>query len=300
MARSTWIFSAVFISACSGGAHVQERNLGPQPLSSSSELKKVPETTPEEYVARGDKAFERGDYEKSIAEYVNALAGGNADLTILVKIATAHQRVGSNKVAESTFRQVLAERPDDVDALEGLGLALVQERRYPEARINLDRALTIDANRWRALNALGIISDLDLALETARTYYQRGLEIAPQSAELLNNLGYSYYLGGDLPEAEQYFLRALDNDPNHGKAWSNLGLLQVRQQRQREALVSFLKIMDKPHALNTVGYVCMLNRNLECAEQYFSQAVAASPQWYKEAADNLDKARSMRATLSPP
>ena len=203
----------ILLSSACANRQVTERNLGPSPLAGSGpDLKKAPEPTAEEYIAQGNTAFDRGDYEKAIVQYVNSLVGKPANADVLVKIATAHLRVGSYAVAQKTFTEVLAQNPKNVEALEGLGLVQMNQQRYDEAVLHLTEALAIEPNRWRALNGLGIMADVGGDLEKAKPYYLQALNSNPRSPELLNNLGYSYYLSGDLTAAELYFVKATDAD----------------------------------------------------------------------------------------
>lgn len=291
-------------TACSQNAIREERNLGPKSVSErAKDLKSAPEPTPAEYVARGDVAFKDGNWDKAIVEYVNALVGAPEspeNLDTLIKIGRAHLEAGHADTAESTFRQVLAVRPDDVDAQEGLGLALMNAQKPDEALAALSKVLDVDPKRWQALNGVGILLDIDGRMEHAKPYYFRALEVVPKSSEVLNNLGYSYYLSGDLRGASLHFRRAIDADRSNSKAWSNLGLVLAREGRHADALDAFAQVMDKPKALNSVGYVCMIANDLPCAEEYFTRALDASPVWYVEAHKNLQRARSLRPRPGQP
>lgn len=289
---------ALGLAACSQNAIREERNLGPASIAErAKDLKSAPEPTPAEYVARGDAAFKERNWDKAIVEYVNALVGAPdtpENLATLGKIARAHLEAGNAETAEATFRQVLAARPADLDAREGLGLALMNQQKAEEATVELSAVIEAEPTRWRALNALGIIHDVDGRMERAKPYYFRALEQVPKSSEVLNNLGYSYYLSGDLRGAGLYFRRAIDADRKNAKAWSNLGLVLTRERHYPEALDAFSQVMDRPKALNSVGYVCMLANDYACAEQYFTQAISASPTWYVEAHQNLQRIRNRR------
>lgn len=290
--------SVLMFAGCSQNSIREERNLGPKPISErAKDLKSAPEPTPAEYVARGDAAFKEGNWDKAIVEYVNSLTDepdSPHNLDTLAKIARAHLEAGNVETAESTFRQVLAIRSDDLDAREGLGLSLMNLRRHDEAAAEFMAIMVVDSKRWRTLNGLAIIHDVEGRMADARPLYEQALALVPYSSEVLNNLGYSHYLSGDFAEAGGYFRKAIDADRKNAKAWSNLGLLLTRERKYQEALGAFSKIMDKPKALNSVGYVCMLADDFACAEQYFSQALAASPNWYVEAHDNLTRVRTLK------
>lgn len=294
------VVAALLLGAagCSQNAIREERNLGPKPIAERArDLKSAPEPTPAEYVARGDTAFKEGNWDKAIVEYVNALVGAPEtpeNLDTLAKIARCHLEAGNVDTAEATYRQVLATRPADIEAREGLGLALMNGQKPEAALAELQAVIAADPQRWRALNGIGILYDVEGEMEHAKPYYFRALEQVPKSSEVLNNLGYSYYLSGDLRGAGLHFRKAIDADRKNTKAWSNLGLVLVREKRYPDAFDAFSQVMDRPKALNSVGYVCMLANDYACAEQYFTQAISASPTWYVEANQNLQRLRKRR------
>ena len=298
--RSAALVMAVLLTACSQNTIREERNLGPTPISErAGDLKSAPDPTPAEYVGRGDAAFAAGNWDKAIVEYVNSLVGAAdspENLDTLVKIASAHLEAGHHETAETTFRQVLQVRPGDIAAREGLGLALLNRQMPEQATAELTAVIAADSTRWRAYNGLGIVHDVNGRMDAAKPYYFKALDLVPNSSEVLNNLGYSYYLSGDFRGSSLLFRKAIDADRGNGKAWSNLGLVLARERRYQESLEAFSQLMDRPRALNSVGYVCMIGNDDACAEEYFTRAMAASPTWYVEANQNLQTLRARRVS----
>jgi tetratricopeptide (TPR) repeat protein len=93
--------------------------------------------------------------------------------------------------AEGLFRKVLAERPDDVDAIESLGVLVLQQGRAAEA-VSL---------------------------------FTRGMELRPDTPRLRANLGEALRTIGRLDEALVHLRRATELDPEFAQAWNSLGLL---------------------------------------------------------------------------
>ena len=98
---------------------------------------------------------------------------------------------GRTADAESLYRKILSEHPDDCGALEGLGVLLVQG--------------------GGAVEAVGLFS--------------RGLAIQPDSPRLHANLGEVLRLLGRLDEAMAHLRRATELDPAFAQSWGSLGLL---------------------------------------------------------------------------
>jgi Flp pilus assembly protein TadD len=249
-------------------------------------------------IAQGDKEFRKGDLERALFNYVTALNLDPDNVDALYRVGVLETENGNPEAAERAFAHVLAVNPDHAGALEGHGLVLLRQRKYAAAKRMLEQAVSIDASRWRADNGLGVIADIENDHALAASYYQLALEQRPDTPLVLNNLGYSYYLAGDWASAEEAFKRALAVDPKHAKAWSNLAMLHVRKGEYNQALNAFTKVMDKPEAYNSMGYICMLEGKFEQAESFLLKAVKLSPSYYEEAHENLARARARLAAES--
>jgi uncharacterized protein HemY len=53
------------------------------------------------------------------------------------------------------------------------------------------------------------------------------------------------------------------------------------------------KFDDKPSAYNTVGYLCMLDKKYDSADEYFQLAINTSPVYYKVANENMATNRKL-------
>ncbi|MDX1698712.1 MAG: tetratricopeptide repeat protein, partial [Thiohalobacterales bacterium] len=210
--------------------------------------------TAEEAVANGDRALSLGNTDQALFEYVHALQISGGDAGILNKIGAIHARLGNRRLAAQAFVFSLRLDPDNAAALEGVGLLLLQDRRYEEASKHLNAALGKDAQRWRSYNGLGMIADLEGDHAAAAAYYRQALDIQTgllsrvDEARLLNNLGYSLYMSGDWENALFYFRTALNRNPKLERAWQNIGLVYTRQAQYDRALDAFLQVMEKPEA----------------------------------------------------
>ncbi|MGH8509849.1 MAG: tetratricopeptide repeat protein [Gammaproteobacteria bacterium] len=249
---------------------------------------------------RGDQALRRGNVDQGLLEYVRALRWDPDRFEAHYMIGNIHSYKGNPALAEKAYRRVLDLSEGHAGAAEGLGLALLRQKKYDEADASLKRAVAADAKRWRAHNGLGVISDMRRDYSAAETHYLAALDVQPGMPMLLTNLGYSKYAAGDWSTAQFYFERALAQDQNHQKAWSNLGLLFVRRGQFGKAMDAFTKIMPEAQASNNVGYLCMMDGKYQLAEQYFVEAIRQSPSYNEAAYRNLDKVRALAESNAGP
>ena len=238
--------------------------------------------------------------------------------------------------ARQLYKSILAQAPDDPEALMGLGEAEVLLGEYPaaldhsrkavelaggradlEARARqnagvallftgraaaaeheLAAAVDLDPTAWRAWNALGRARDARDAWEEARAAYEKALELAPDQGAVLNNFGMSKLNAGDFDGAAALFVRALEASPDLAVAETNLRLALALSGRYEEALAG-VDAEDKPDALNNAGYAALLRGDYAQARALFLQAIDASPGFYESARSNLRFLDSVEKRQSP-
>jgi Flp pilus assembly protein TadD len=152
--------------------------------------------------------------------------------------------------AAACYRRVLAERPDDVDALNNLGAALADLGRLADAVVCYREALRLRPGHAEAYynlgNALRILGRFDEAIAV----YARALRLRPDLVEAHNNLGIALRKRGRLTEAMASARRALELRPDNVSALVNLGLGLCESGRVAEGLECYEEALrrDANHA----------------------------------------------------
>jgi YaiO family outer membrane protein len=113
-----------------------------------------------------------------------ALAAANPDdIEARVWIARLHSRMGNPEHAVAVYRSIIAVQPQHVDALTGLGSALVTLGRLKEAADALNRAEALAADRPDVLTAQGRLHQAGNHTTLALAYYLRALALDPANAD---------------------------------------------------------------------------------------------------------------------
>jgi len=127
--------------------------------------------------------------------------------------AINHHRAGRLDAAMQTYRTVLAEAPQQSDALHLLGVALAQAGRPEEGLPLLQQAVAVDpaitdfhADLGTVLRGVGRLADAVAA-------WQRALELAPGNALLWAKLADLHLKLGQAAEADFSIRQALELDP---------------------------------------------------------------------------------------
>lgn len=238
--------------------------------------------------------------------------------------------------AKQLYGSILAQVPDDAEALTGLGEAEVLLRQYGaaldhsrkaaelagartdlkaralhnaalallltdrprEAEQTLEAAVELDPTSWRAWNALGRARDARRGWAEASAAYDRALALAPDEGAVLNNFGLSKLSAGDPDGAAALFVRALEASPDLAVAQTNLRLALALGGHYEEA-VAGVAAEELPAALNNAGYAALLRGDYAQARSLFLRAIDASPSFYEPAWSNLRFLSSVEERQSP-
>ncbi len=139
--------------------------------------------------------------------------------------------------ASRLYRELLARAPDDVDALEGLGLVALQCDRAGEGLELLSRARQHAPDNARVVGHLGIAQRRMGQLNEAVATLQHAVELERAPSRLIN-LARAQREAGQLTQAIQTFQQALELDPQTPDAWSMSSNALREAGRCEEALVA--------------------------------------------------------------
>ena len=165
---------------------------------------------------------------------------------------------GDDKSAEKYFLAALAIKPDDTDALKGLGQLAF------------------------------LTGDYDNALH----YYQRALKISPSDAEILKRTGKTYYnLGllsskqGKLNEALDNYKMAISMNPQDDNAYKSLADLLFSQGDMIQALKNYSEALqitpDDATTHYNIGVILYHQKKIKAAQDHFYQAVQIDKSYEK-------------------
>ena len=153
--------------------------------------------------------------------------------------AVALHQQGRLDEAERIYRRLLADRPQDAQVTQLLGLAAYQRGNLKEAAELIEAAIRARPEEADFHNNLGeVYRGLGRPAEAAACY-GRALELAPTYTHAHNNLGLARKALGDRPAARLAFQAALRIEPDYAEAWTNLGVLEQELGNSPEAILSF-------------------------------------------------------------
>jgi YaiO family outer membrane protein len=133
--------------------------------------------------AEAERLARSGGYEAALKQFQALAAANPDDIDARVWIARLHALMGRPEHAEAVYRSILAVEPQHVDALIGLGNALVTLGQLDDAADALNRAEALAADRPALLTAQGRLHQAGNHTTLALAYFMRALALEPTNAE---------------------------------------------------------------------------------------------------------------------
>ena len=240
---------------------------------------KTPEMSPDEHEQAGDAEAKRRNFPMAGLHYTKALTAEPARNNIRLKLGQMMLQQGMFEAAETQFQDLVTREPKSAPGYQGLGQAYLQEGKLPEAETALTKAIALDPSSWVSHNLLGLVYDQQQRHSDAITAYNAALAIRPREPNVLNNLGLAYALSGDHETAIHFFEQALAAGSTSPKLHNNLGVAYAHRKRYADALDSFKKSMDEPHAYNNLGVALLGIGDAKVAVVCFEKAIDLNPQY---------------------
>lgn len=177
---------------------------------------------------------------------------------------------GDASGAEARFEQILKDNPNDANALGGMGVVRLQQRRFAEARELLERAAAAPGNRGKWNQALetarfwALMEEAQAARragepERAERLLEQATKISPREEAAQVAMADLLFERGQLKPAEERYRQVISKSPQNVDA--TRGLLGVLTLQQREA--EAIEIYDRltPAQQEQVGSVGPLRTN---------------------------------------
>ena len=208
----------------------------------------------------------------------------------VVRIAQNLDSMGDRAEAIRRLRNIVATRPDDLDAVSVLGdllrydeqyvasaeayskaielvggdspadwrfyyvrgIAYERAKQWPEAEADFQRALELNPDQPQVLNYLGYSwIDMDMHLEEALEMIEKAVEAQPQDGYIIDSLGWAFYKLGRLEEAVETLERAVMLLPSDPEINDHLGDAYWKVGRRLEARFQW----NIARSVDTVGTV---------------------------------------------
>ena len=191
----------------------------------------------------GSAFFQRGYYDQALASFQVALRDDPSSAEAQYGLGSVYLKQEKTVEARASFEQALkltATYPDTVpNAWNNLGLLATREGRTDDAIGYFQEALRLSPDYWIALENLGNAYRQQKRWADARAALEQAVAARPQDPEANYSLAMVYAQTDDTDRAYQYLQNALKLRPDYPEALNNLGVLYLRTRRRDDAVVQF-------------------------------------------------------------
>ncbi len=191
----------------------------------------------------GSAFFQRGYYDQAAASFQLALRDDPSSAEAHYGLGSVYLKQENNADARASFEQSLkltASYPDTVpNAWNNLGLLATREGRTVDAIGYFQEALRVSPDYWIALENLGNAYRQQKRWDEARAALESVVATRPGDAEANYSLAMVYAQTDDTARAYQYLQNALKLRPAYPEALNNLGVLYLRTRRRDDAVAQF-------------------------------------------------------------
>lgn len=247
-------------------------------------------------------AEEARDYGRAAQYYSQLIGQDGKNAKYLLGFAENSRRLGRHDVAQATYATVLKLDKDNVNALEGQGLSLLDSGEPEKAGDTFSRVMEKDKTRWRTLNALGILFVMRDRYDDAMSYFAEALAQSRNNAAVLNNVGLSMAINRRYEDAVEALKRAnravADDKALQKKVDLNLAMVYAVKGDLDRAKSAAGKHLSGPALENNMGFYAHLAKDDVLAKSYLNMALSSNPHYYDRAWRNLDNIKKQENELT--
>jgi Flp pilus assembly protein TadD len=143
--------------------------------------------------------------------------------------------------AKKHLEKLIANRPDDLEAVMALGNILRDRKQYAECADAYGKAIALITNptrpNWTTFYFRGICYERSKQWDKAETDLKKALELFPDQPHVLNYLGYSWVdQGVNLDDGMRMIKRSVEQRPDDGYIVDSLGWAYYRLGNYEEAV----------------------------------------------------------------
>ena len=225
---------------------------------------------------RGDLAVYRAQVERIAAQYPNS-----ADMQ--AELGQVYSAMHQSYEATVYFKRALDSEQNNLTALNGLGLAMMDLHDYTSATQQFQKCLRIEPDSFQCLDNLGAAQLEEGNNAAAQVTLTKAHDIAPERPEPLVNFGYLADTVGDWKKAVAYYAQAIALWPYSREAYIDIGVAYEKHGLYPLAQAALIKgIAAAPddgrlHVLLGQAYEAQGNR-AQAIAQYRAAELSPDPE----------------------
>jgi tetratricopeptide (TPR) repeat protein len=171
-----------------------------------------------EELRQADMAIAKNNLRDAKRYLIQAMALTENELPVSLKLADVYMKAGDFKRAETLYRKLLEEDPDNPDIYENIGKIMLKKKAYKEAVQAYCRAVELDDKDDRKFLALGKLYHLMMRYGVAAECFKKAAELKPREVNYLFLLADACASDDDYENALFTYEKILTIEPYNEKA----------------------------------------------------------------------------------
>lgn len=218
-------------------------------------------TTKAEAISRHKK----GRHQEAESLYRELLKNQPDDPEILYFLGMLYQQTGRPQQALPLIERVAKEKPNASAHHTVLAHVLAALGRLDDAREACNRALTLKPNNPVALNLAGHLLHLHGEWQRAVDAYKKAIALQPGNVLAHHNLGITLHYLGRTDEAVEHYKRAIKLEPANPQIHYNLGLTYRQIKNEQESKKCFVEAL-RLNPENLPARYALINCNIQICD----------------------------------
>ena len=187
--------------------------------------------------------------EEAIAVYEGVPEASPLRTTADIQIAQLLDNLGKKTESSDYLKRIVADHPNDEDALLALGNSQRADKKYADAVTTYGKALAVstkpEKTEWPLYYFRGIAYERENQWDKAVADFRKALVLYPDQPLVLNYLGYSWVdRGENLDEAFDMLRKAVELRPSDGYIVDSLGWAYYKLGKYDEAVKELERAVD--------------------------------------------------------
>ena len=160
-------------------------------------------------------------------------------------------KLGKFDEAEKIYNDILAQEPNNIDALDLLSRIMLDKKNYDAAISLNNRILELDKRNQDALFDIAIAYKNIADFENAISYYKKVIEYYPNLVQAYYNLASIYSDLGDMKNAIYYFDKVLEFTPDDKETKYFIAIAYMKNRQYKKGLEFFENRLCRKSAVLT-------------------------------------------------
>jgi tetratricopeptide (TPR) repeat protein len=196
------------------------------------------------YYNRGVAYYHKSDTDRAIADFDQAIQLKPDDAEAYVNRGVAYDDKGDTDRAITDYDQAIQLKPDFAEAYNNRGNAYVDKGDYDRAIADFDKVIQLKPDLAETYGNRGIVYANKGDYDRAIADYDKAIQLKPDFAETYYNRGLAYYYKGDTERAIADYDQAIQLKPDYADAYVNRGLAYAGKGDYNRAIADYGKAIQ--------------------------------------------------------